>query len=1038
MKRLIAWWADNHVAANLLMLMIIIAGIIGFFKMERELFPTIPFPGMQVVVTWPGANPQDVEELVVSRIEESLKDLENLNWIRSESREGTGIVFILADTDTDFSTILDEVSRRVQAISTFPPDIEQPRIEQWSTRNETIRIAVHGNIGELELKRLAETYRKEVASLNGIAIVNTFGTRPEEVSIEVSETALRRYRVSFDEIARAIRGTSINLSAGNVKTDGGEYTLRARNLANSQIDFESIVVRQLPQGGAITVGDLASVNNGFEEDEILATLNGEPAVLVQVLSTENMDVVTMSNSVKEWLDERRKNLPPGVSLTLWQDQAVDFTSRMSTIGSAAFSGLILVFIILLLTLRPKVAIWVAVGIATAFAGTFVFLPSLGVSLNMLSTFAFLLVLGIVVDDAIIVGERVHTEQQSGKTGLSGAIDGTYNVSKPVFFGVLTTIIAFMPWLFLSGTTQEFTRQISWVVILALAFSLIEAFFILPAHLSNLKPASSTNKFAQLQNRIASSIVNFGNYRYGPFLEKAIDRPGTTASIFISLFMVVIVGLMGGGHIKSAFEPDIEAEQINVTIDLRDGTTYQRALQILEQLQRAQETLVAEVEQGAQEEGKTKVVENWYTRSRRDSVIAIVKLVPSEERALSAKDAALRLRELIGPVAEAKEIQVGYSLNNNNADLDISVRHPELDTLQLAVDELSERLRQFSSLYDISHNLDSASEEIRFDLKPGAEQLGLTLEQVMQQIRQAYFGLEVQRLPRASQDVRVMLRYPFASRESLESLKHFRIRMGDGREVPLTSVIDISFGPGLKQIDHWDGLRAARVVGYLKEPVIKEIMTELNDNFFPEWEAKYPGLTRAAVGGQVEEAKFVSEILTLGGMALLAMYCLIAVAFKSYSQPAVILVAIPFAVVGAAIGHFLFGMPVSIYSYFGAIAASGVVINDNLVLIDAYNNFRAQGMPVKDAIAKAGRSRFRAILITSVTTFIGLVPLMLEQSSQAAWLKPVVVALAFGLVVAFFVTLFLVPAILIIGDKFVEKRRNVMAYMKLRLNVMAND
>ena len=1037
MKRLIAWWADNHVAANLLMLGIIIAGIIGYFKMERELFPTIPWPGMQIIATWPGANPQDVEELVVSRIEESLKDLENLNWIRSESNEGVGRVLILADTDTDFSLILDEVTRRVQSISSFPPDLEQPRIEQWSTQGETIRIAVHGNVGERKLKRLAETYRKEVAGLNGIAIVNTFGVRPEEVSIEVSETALRRYRISFDEIAQAIRGTSLNLSAGNVKTDGGEYTLRARNLADSQIDFESIVVRQLPEGGSITVGDLASVTDGFEEDEILATLNGEPAVLVQVMSTENMDVVTMSKSVKEWLKERQKNLPTGVSLTLWQDQAVDFTSRMTTIGSAAFSGLILVFLILLMTLRPKVAIWVAVGIATAFAGTFVFLPTLGVSLNMLSTFAFLLVLGIVVDDAIIVGERVHTEHQLGKSSLNGAIDGTYKVSKPVIFGVLTTIIAFMPWLFVSGTTQEFTRQISWVVILALAFSLVEAFLILPAHLSRLKPTTSTSMFARFQSRFANSIVDFGNNRYRPLLEKAVTRPGVTTSIFIALFMVVIVGLMGGGHIKSAFEPEIEAEQIHINIDLRDGTTYDRALQILAQLQNAQKELVDEVERKAQE-GKTKVVENWYTRSRRDSVIAIVKLAPSEERALSAKDAALRLRELIGPVAEAKEIKVGYSFNNNNAGLDISVRHPELDTLKLAVDELTERLRNFSSLYDVSHNLDSASEEIRFDLKPGAEQLGLTLEQVMRQIRQAYFGLEVQRLPRASEDVKVMLRYPYESRESLESLKHFRVRMNDGREVPLTSVVDISFGPGLKQIDHWDGLRAARVVGYLKEPVIKEIMTELNDNFFPAWEAKYPGLTRAAVGGQVEEAKFIYEILVLAGMALFAMYCLIAVAFKSYSQPAVILVAIPFAIVGAAIGHFLFGMPVSIYSYFGAIAASGVVINDNLVLIDAYNNIRTQGHSVRDAIVEAGRSRFRAILITSVTTFIGLVPLMLEQSSQAAWLKPVVVALAFGLVVAFFVTLFLVPAILVIGDKLAETRRNSLVQLKMRLDYKSND
>ncbi len=1031
MKGIIHWWADNHVAANLLMIGILLAGIFGFKQLEREIFPTIPFPGMQVIVTWPGASPKDVEQQVVSRIEESLRDLESLDWVRSESREGWGGVFIMAQNTSDFSSVLDAVTSRVQGISSLPPDIEQPRISQWVNREEVIRVAVHGTIGEAALKRMADEMRREVAQLKGVAVVETFGTRNEEISIEVSESALRRYRISIDEIASAIRGSSINVAAGNVYTSGGAYTLRTDNLADNQVDFSSIVVRQLPQGGVIKVGDVATVIDGFEEDEILATLNGEPAALIQVMSSEEMDVIQMSQSVNEWMEKRREALPDGVSLTLWTDAAVDFKSRMSSIGWAAFSGLILVFMVLFLTLRPIVAFWVSAGVATAYAGTFVLMPSLGVSLNMLSTFAFLLVLGIVVDDAIIVGERIHTEVERGNVGLSGATNGAFRVSKPVIFGVLTTIIAFLPWLFVSGVTSEYTRQITWVVILALAFSLIESLFILPAHLSNIKPVNPKSRIARMQNRVSESIVWFGQVKYGAFLEKALKAPVITIVSFFAIFVVVVGGLMGGNYVKTSFNPEVESEQVDVNIELREGTTYDRALEILAQLQAAQEGLIADVQENAEQGGNSDVIENWYTRSRRDSVLAIMRLAPPETRAMSAKEVALDLRERIGPIAEAKKVTVGYSVDNDGPDMDISVRHSDLGQLQLAIDEITEKLRGYSALYDVSNNLDSASEELRFDLKPGAEQLGLNLGQVIQQVRQAYFGQEVQRLPRESQDVRVMVRYPRASRNSLESLKHFRVRTSDGREVPLTSIVDISYGPGLKQIRHWDGLRAGRVQGYLSEPILEQIMEELNEDFFPQLEKRYPGLTRAAVGEQVAQEEFGAEMGRLGMIALAAVVFLLAIAFKSYFQPVVILVALPFAFAGAVIGHFIMSESFSLFSFFGVIAAFGVVINDNLVLVDAYKRNLAEGFSVEESIVSAGKSRFRAILITSVTTFIGLIPLMLEQSSQSAFLKPTVISLAFALLVAFFVTLLLVPSLLVVGDKIWSRVNGAARAARLR-------
>jgi len=1031
MQGIIRWWADNHVAANLLMVVILLSGLLGYCKSEREIFPTIAFPGMQVIVNWPGASPLDVEQQIVSRIEESLKDLEGIDWIRSESGEGWGGVFLKAENNSDFSQLMDEVTARVQGISSLPPDIEQPRISQWITRNETIRVAVHGNVGERALKRLADQMRLEVAQLEGITVVEVFGTRAEEISIEVSEEALRRYNITFDEIARAIRGTSLNVSAGNVLTDVGQFTLRASNLANNEVDFGNIIVRQLSDGAVIRLSDLAKVIDGFEENEILATLNGEPAALIQVMSSEVMDVVTMSNSVHKWLEERRKTLPEGVSLTLWQDSAVDFNSRMDSIGSAAISGLLLVFMVLFLTLRPKVAFWVAIGVATAYAGTFIFLPLLGVSINMLSTFAFLLVLGIVVDDAIIIGERIHTEVEHGKLGVQGAADGAFRVSKPVIFGVLTTIIAFLPWLFVSGVTSEFTRQITWVVILALVFSLIESLLILPSHLSNMAPVKPSSRIAKFQNRISEGIVWFGEEKFGKWLQTVVEVPGRTICVFFAFLIVIIGGIQSGGYVRSSFNPEVESDQIHIDVQLREGTTYERSLEILDQIQVAQRALIADVESETADTDKNQVIENWYTRSRRDSVFAIMRLAPPEVRALSAKEVAIDLRERIGDIPEAKQVSVGYSLDSNEPDMDISVRHPELDQLQLAVDEIADKLRTFPALYDVSNNLDSAGEEIRFDLRPGAEQLGITLAQVMQQIRQAYFGEEVQRLPRAGQDVKVMVRYPRASRDSLESLKHFRVRMPDGRALPLTSLVDITYEQGLKEIRHWDGLRAARVQGYLKEPIREQIMEELNNDFFPDLETRYPGLTRAAVGEQVAEQEFGQEISGLLGMALAAVLFLLAMAFKSYFQPIVIVIALPFALAGAVIGHFLFDMSISLFSYFGVIAAFGVVINDNLVLVDAYKRFLARGMDVKEAIVAAGKTRFRPILITSVTTFIGLIPLMLEKSSQSAFLKPTVVSLAFALVVAFFVTLFLVPSLLVVGDKISRAFDRLFSGLKLR-------
>ncbi|RMD90148.1 MAG: efflux RND transporter permease subunit [Alphaproteobacteria bacterium] len=1015
MSRLIAWWARNPVAANLLMVGIIIAGVLAFLRMEREVWPTFRVNWVEITVAWPGAAPQEVEEQLVIRIEESLADLDNVERVRSIATEGFAQVYVEADRSVDMDRFLNDVKLRVDSISTFPSDIEPPRVREILTRNEIMRLAVSGDVPERTLKRTAEKVRDELALLPGVSIVELFGVRAEEVSIELSEAAMRRYGLTFDEVARAVRGASVNLSAGTVRTATGDVQLRARNLADSETDFASIIVREIPGGGAVRVGDVARVIDGFEDQELQATLNGEHAVLVQVMTTEDMNVVKTAQSVRDYVAKAAATMPEGVKLTLYADDSKIYFDRMSLIASSAFYGLLLVCGLLVLSLRPKVALWVTVGIATAYTGAFIVLPMNDVSLNFLSLFAFLLVIGVVVDDAIVIGESIHEVSESEGGGLNAAILGTQLVAKPVIYAVLTTMIVFAPWLFLSGLEVEFTRHISIIVIAALTFSLIEALFILPAHLSKLRRRTRIGRLGRMQKAVADSIIAFARNRYRPWLAAAIRRRGLTTSLFVAAFLVSI-GFVSSGWLKLQFNPDVESEQIAVNVEMPQGSPYSRALEVLNQLQTAERALEEEVNAEAAKAGaEGRLVENWYTRARPDSVLALVRLAPPEERTMSAKEAADRLRRLIGDIPDAENMTVDYTLNQRSPAIEYAVNHPDLETLRAAVADLKAQLQSYEDVYNVHDTLQTAMDEIRLRLKPGAEELGFTLAEVTRQVRQAYFGEEVQRLPRDGNDVRVFVRYPRESRHSLESLKNFRVRGADGRAVPLFAIADVEFAPGLKRIDRRQRQRSAVVSAEVRDDDRRTIAEDLDANFFPQWEKRYPGVSRGAIGQAEGQAEFMAEILSLEGVALFVMYALIAVAFRSYFLPLLIMTAIPFGFMGAVMGHLAFGMPLTIYSYFGIAAAAGVVVNDNLVLVDYVNRLKDKGAGIFDALVEGGVARFRPILLTSLTTFVGLLPMMSERSTQAEFLKPTVVALAFGVLFATFVTLFLVPALYALGE-----------------------
>ncbi|PLW69968.1 efflux RND transporter permease subunit [Pseudohalioglobus lutimaris] len=1024
MQKIIAWWVHNPVAANLLMVGILLSGFLGLRAMEREAFPEIKINQASILVTWPGANPEEVEEQVVARIEQALENVDQVYHYDSTASEGYAEINVRTYPNVDINDFINEIKAAVDGVTSLPRDIEPPRVQRRQNRDEMLRVAVHGDISERELTRLAEDLKDEIAGLPYVSTINLFGTRKEEVTIELSETAMRRFGLSFEEVANAIRANSINLSSGRVRTETGDVQLRARNLADNQADFERIVIRQTAEGAVIRVGDVARVIDGFEDNEILATMNGQPAVLLQILDTENMQVVKASEAVLEWMEEARSRLPQGVELTMWFNTADIYNERMNLIAESSYIGLLLVFMVLILSLRPKVALWVTGGIAVAFIGTFALLPVNDVSMNVISSFAFLMVLGIVVDDAIVVGESIHHHAHISGGGDRSAIQGAMAVSRPVIFAVLTTMIAFAPWLFVSGEAAQMTRQLSIVITVALTLSLVEAFFILPSHLRHLKPRKELHGLARAQQKVEHSIIDFAENTYRPILRWALEHRYLTASIFIAAF-VISIGIFTSGWVRFYFMPQVESEQIYINVTLPNGTPYSRALEILDQLQGAEQALIQEVDQRAEAgEGSGKLIEGWYTRSRRDSVIAIVKLASPEVRDLSAKEAAERFRELVGDIPDADEIEVNYTITDNGADVTYLLKHRDPEQLSAASLDLRTQLSSYDGTFFVRDSQRGESDEMILNLRPGVEKLGITLAEVSQQVRQAYFGEEVQRLPRENGDVKVMVKYPAEQRNNLSSLENFRVRTTDGRELPLLSIVEVELGAGVERITRRDGERFIRVRADMDHDLMGDITKDVNDSFMPKLKQRYPGLEVLKGGQQEQEEEFFSEILALYAVALFMMYALIAVAFHSYWLPLLVMTAIPFGFMGAIFGHLLFGTPMAMFSWFGIGAAAGVVVNDNLVLVDYIGRLRESGKNLHSAIIDAGTNRFRPILLTTVTTFVGLLPIMAEEATNAQFLKPAVLSLAFGVLFALFVTLLMVPALYAIGGDIAQTRARI--------------
>ncbi len=1032
MKGLINWWARNSVAANLMMVAIIIMGVVGFFKLEREFFPTVIDNSININVTWLGASPTDVEDQILTRIEDAVAGIDGIDYVSSYASESFGSVTITTKVRADYDRLLTEIKTRVDGINQFPPDAFKPSVVRGDKRADYMYLALYGDVGRLALQRKAKEIRDEMAKLSGGELTKDLTKIDEEITIEIDEDNLRRYGLTFSQVSRAISGSSVNLSAGNVKTSAGNLQLKARNLADTKEDFGKIIIRQSKDGGTVYLRDIAKIKDGFDDIDFVASYKGKDAVMFQVRTPDRINVTKAGIAFRHYAAEKNHELEHmGMQLELGFDGSTVFDARMNLIGSNALMGMALVLVILLLFLRPIVAFWVTIGILVSFAGALAVMPMLGVSFNMISTFAILLVIGIVVDDAIVVGESIHFHVEHGVEGPAAAVAGTRMVLKPVFFAVVTTIMTFLPWMLLSGPMVTITRQITLVVMAALLFSMLEAFFILPAHLAHMKKQKATNNpLLRFQRKLADGLTLFAHNSFRPIIATTIRHRWITFFVFVGLFIFSISGLIGSGMAKIEMFTNPAGDMIMSNITFPEGTSYKRVKQVKDRLDKA----AIKVNENAKKDFDVDfdLITSPFSFAWNNRVQAFMGLAKAEKRDLiSSKDIAEKLEEYLGPVPDAYRINIsadqGFSQSGGRS-VRYGITSADPKQLEAATQALRTHLESYGSVTRSWSSLESSAQEMRFTLLPGAERYGLTLSDVTRQVREAFFGREVQRLPRNGEDVRVVLRYPKAARDSIDTLKSLRIRTNNGTEVPLYSVAKVSYAPGITSISRRDRKRVVRVGARVKggPEEIARIKRDMKQNFLPEWDARFPKVSQLVIGDDDKQNTMLSELKLYGVMILLMMYGLLAIAFKSYTQPFLIMIAIPFAFVGMVFGSVIMNVPLGMMSAFGFFAAAGVAVNDNLVLIDYVNRLRTKGVGAYQAMLDACVSRFRPILLTSVTTFVGIMPMFAEKSVQAQFLKPMVVALAFGVLFDFFLTLLLVPAMYGMG---VDIKRLIVSIWK---------
>ena len=1028
--------AGHPVAANLLMIFILAAGVFSMSAVVVEVFPDFDLGAVQVRVEYPGASPEEVEEGIIQKIEERVESIEGVSQINSTASEGVGVVFIELNLGENTASRLDEIKAEVDRITSFPADAEKPEVTEVTSRSRVIEIAVHGDAPERTLKEIANRIKDDLSTMPEISYVQTSGVRDYEISVNVSNDVLRAYGISLDDVAMAIRRASLDLPGGRVDTESEEILVRVKGRNYDRADFAKIIVRGSRDGATLRLDQIATINDGFQDADLLTLYNDDPAAMVQVFRTSDEQVLEIVQVVETYLEEEAvPSMPKGVEVSIWQNDAELLESRINLLRKNGIIGLILVLIALTLFLDLRLSWWVAVGISLSFIGTFAVMPWLDVSINMMSLFGFILAIGIVVDDAIVVGENIYSEREKGRGPLEAAIKGTQRVALPVVFAVLTTITAFTPLLFVPGSIGKFLKFIPMIVIAVLVFSLIESLFILPHHLSHLPEHAQMRLprglrwVEKIQAAVQSALQRFIDGPVDRTVRFATEHYGVVIASAIALILVTM-GLVAGRYISFSFLPRIEGDNVIAQVEMPQGTPAGRTQEVASYIESVGRQVADSLAREAGPDHPSMVEAVYVSVGRYPSADGgpgggalptfvesnkaevNFRLLDAEQRDVMSSDFEKAWREAVGDLPGTRSLTFSSQVINLGAPVQLEVSHPDTAVLFLAAAEIQEELGAYAGVYDVRNDQDVGKREVELQLKPQARTLGVTLDDLARQVRAAFFGSEAVRVQRGREEVRVYVRLPKDERSSLADIQQYRIMTPSGAAIPLRELADVAFGTAPSTIRRVDGRRIVTVTAEVDRTVItgSEVNAELTNTILPAAQERFPAIRYGFGGEQREQSRALGGMIRGFILALFVMYTLLAIPFGSYIEPLIIMAAVPFGFIGAVFSHLFMGIDLGMLSMFGLVGLSGVVVNDSLVLLDFVNSEHREGKPMDEAILSAARIRFRPILLTTMTTFLGVFPMIIERSVQAQFLVPMAVSLGFGVLFATFVIMVLVPAL----------------------------
>ena len=1031
MRKLISYFIKYEVAVNVVILAFVIFGIVGVFSLNSSFFPLEDSRIININVNYPGSAPEEIEEGIILKIEDNLKGLVGIDRVTSTARESGGSITVEIEQDENIDVMLTEVKNAVDRVPTFPGGMEPLVVSKQERVRPSISFAISGDgVPLVTLKRISEQIENDLRQLDGISQIEISGFPEEEIEIAVSQDDLLAYNLTFEEVARTVGAANILSTGGTIKTEAEDYLIRANSRSYYADALNDLVIRSSATGQTTRLSDIAEVRDQFGETSNSSYFNGNIAVNVAISNTNNEDLLSAAKKVKEYIEDYNAE-SSNIQLNVVSDSSITLSQRTQLLLENGAMGIVLVLLFLSIFLNTRLAFWVAFGLPIAFLGMFIFAGQFGVTINVLSLFGMIIVIGILVDDGIVIGENIYQHYEMGKSPVQAALDGTMEVIPPIISAILTTVLAFSTFLFLDSRIGEFFGEVSTVVILTLVVSLVEALIILPAHIAHSKALQARNPeedkkkkglaklFIKMRvvNRAGDKAMSFFRDKfYSPILRFVLRQQMLSLGILMAV-LILTVGAIGGNWIRVTLFPSIASDRVSIDLLMAEGVNPERTDSIISMVEDAAWRVNEDFSK--RQSGDKDVVENIIKRvgPGNNKASLQVNLLPGEERDFGSPEITNAIRDEVGPVYGVENLTFGSGGNFGGAPVSVSLLGNNLQELEAAKEELKENFENNPLLKDVTDNDPQGIKEINIQLKESAYALGLDLSEVMRQVRNGFFGTPVQRFQRGQDEIRVWVRYDLENRSSINDLDDMRLTTPAGNRVPFDEIANYEIVRGTESISHLNGLREIRVSADMEDPngSSTEILADIRSNVMPELLSKYPSLSVSYEGQNREANKLTNSAEGVLPVVLFLIYAVIAFTFRSYSQPLLLMIMIPFSIIGVAWGHWIHDFPVNVLSALGIIALVGIMVNDGLVLISKFNGNLRDGMKFENALYEAGRARFRAIFLTSLTTIAGMAPLLLEKSRQAQFLKPMAISISYGIAIATVLTLLLLPLLLSISN-----------------------